>query len=98
MKNRGKNPDNKPIEKKKKGKQDKNSKQNPDNKPSEKKDKGKQTKINEYCKTATSKVSKKQATSSIESLSPEKSKRSSILCDAFVTPPRTGSQIQASTP
>ena len=50
------------------------------------------------CKTTTLKVSEKQATSSIESLSPEKSKRSSIICDAFVTPPRTGSQIQASTP
>ena len=64
----------------------------------QKKVKGKQTKINEYCKTGTSKFSEKQATSSIESLSPEKSKRSSIICDAFVNPPKNGSQIQASTP
>ena len=79
----------------------KNSEKNPD-KPSEKKEKGKQTKVTEYpsmtFKTTTSNVSEKQATSSIESLSPEKSKCSSIVCDAFVTPPRTGSQIQASTP
>ena len=69
-----------------------------ENKPSEKKEKGKQTKLTEYCKTTTSKVSEKQATSSSESLSPEKSKRSSIHHDAFVTPPRTRIQIQASTP
>ena len=57
-----------------------------------KKDKGKQTKLTEYssktCKiTNTSNVSEKQTISSIESLP-----------QVYVTPPKTGSQIQARTP